>query len=373
MYGPGFSTVPKQKSIIMKNRITITTGGTAGHIYPMLGLYEHLIQKGYVVNFITDHRGKKYFTPSILDNVKILKINSPFNLKGLSKILSFFYLFYACIYSVILLIVNRPNLVIGSGGYASFPILTAASLLRINIIIYETNIILGKTNKIFYNSCKKLLVGCDDLDFFPKKFHSKAAYVGQLVRSAFLADFERKNLKDRLVILVIGGSQSSEFFGTNLAKAFSDIDKNIFPLQIYHQCKFEKFNEIENAYGDFKNYKLFEFDSNIRDLMQKSNLAITRSGSSTLSEMVAVNLPFIAVPLPSSLDNHQFYNAKYYEKKGCCWVLEQNFFNEDSLKKIILEIIKNNREQLDIKIRSMKLINMTNAIENFESEINKYL
>jgi len=118
---------------------------------------------------------------------------------------------------------------------------------------------------------------------------------------------------------------------------------------------------------------LFEFDSNIRDLMQKSNLAITRSGSSTLSEMVAVNLPFIAVPLPSSLDNHQFYNAKYYEKKGCCWVLEQNLFNEDSLKKIILEIIKNNREQLDIKIRSMKLINMTNAIENFESEINKYL
>ena len=357
----------------MKNKITITTGGTAGHIYPMLGLYEHLVQKGYVVNFITDQRGKKYFTSSILDNIKILKINSPLNLKGLSKILSFFYLSYACIYSLLLLITNRPNLVIGSGGYASFPILTAAFLLRINIIIYETNIVLGKTNKIFYKSCKKLLVGCNDLDFFPKKFHSKATYVGQLVRRDFLVDFQQKNFKDRLVILVIGGSQSSEFFGSNLAKTFADIDKNIIPLEIYHQCKLERFNEIKKAYGDFKNYKLFEFDSNIHNLMQKSNIAITRSGSSTLSEMVAVNLPFIAVPLPTSLDNHQLYNAKYYEKKGCCWVLEQNVFNEDSIKKIMLEIIKNNGEQLDIKIRNMKLINTTNSIENFESEINKYL
>ena len=357
----------------MKNRIAIATGGTAGHIYPMLGLYEHLIQKGYVVNFITDQRGKKYFTPSMLDSVKILKINSPFNLKGLSKILSFFYLFYACFYSLLLLIANRPNLVIGSGGYASFPILTAAFLLRINIIIYETNIVLGKTNKIFYKNCKKLLVGCDDLDFFPKKFHSKATFVGQLVRRTFFEDSQKKNFKDRLVILILGGSQSSEFFGSNLAKNFADIDKNIIPLEIYHQCKLEKFGEIENAYGDFKNYKLFEFDSNIHDLMQKSNIAITRSGSSTLSEMVAVNLPFIAVPLPTSSDNHQLYNAKYYEKKGCCWVLEQNVFNDDSMKKIILEIIRNNGEQLDIKIRNMKLINTTNPIENFEIEIKKYL
>ena len=66
----------------MKNKIIITTGGTAGHIYPMLGLYDYLSKKGYKINFVSDERGKKYFSSELLSKVTILKINSPFNLSG---------------------------------------------------------------------------------------------------------------------------------------------------------------------------------------------------------------------------------------------------------------------------------------------------
>jgi len=357
----------------MKNKIIITTGGTAGHIYPMLGLYDHLSNKGYKINFVTDERGKKYFSSELLSKVTILKINSPFNLSGWSKIFSFFNLIFASIFSFFFLIINRPNLVIGSGGYAYFPILIAASLLRINIIIYETNIILGKTNKFFYKFCKKLLVGFDDVNFFPKKFHSKTVYTGQLLRTSFLNVIQKKTTNENLTILIIGGSQSSEFFGKNLAKIFLDIDKEIIPLKIYHQCKFDKFDEIKSTYGKFLNYELFDFNPDIIDLMSKSDIAITRSGSSTLSELVAVNLPFIAIPLPTSLDNHQFYNAKYYENKNCCWILEQHNFNQENLKKLINEIINNNRQQLNNKINNMKVYSTINALENFEKEIIRYL
>lgn len=358
----------------MKKSIIITTGGTAGHIYPMLSLYDYLSNKGYKINFITDHRGKKYLYPQMLEKVKILNINSPYNLKGFSKIYSFFRLFYACIYSFIFLIFNRPNLVIGSGGYASFPLLIAAQVLRINIILYETNVILGKTNKFFYNFCKKLLVGCDDINFFPQKFKSvKTKYVGQLLRSSFLVNTKKQIFHDELSLLVIGGSQSSEFFGTNLVKILLEINKEITPLKIYHQSKIDKFEEIKLAYGEFKNYELFDFNPNIENLMSESDIAITRSGSSTLAELVAVNLPFIAIPLPSSLDNHQFYNAKYYENKGCCWILEQNNFKSESLKKIIIDIINNNRELLNKKIQNMKLLSQINSLENFEKEIISYL
>ena len=107
--------------------------------------------------------------------------------------------------------------------------------------------------------------------------------------------------------------------------------------------------------------------------MEKTDLAIVRSGSSTLSELVALNLPFIAVPLPSSLDNHQYYNAKFYEDRGCCWIIEQKVFNADALKKIFKEITNNENEQLKVKINNMKLLNKVNVLENFEKEIKEYL
>ena len=73
--------------------------------------------------------------------------------------------------------------------------------------------------------------------------------------------------------------------------------------------------------------------------MLEADIAITRSGSSAICEMVSLNLPFIAIPLPTSLDNHQYYNAKYFEDKGFCWLVEQNFFNIYKFKKMIIDIV----------------------------------
>lgn len=360
----------------MKKKIILTTGGTAGHVFPMIGLYEYLNNKQYDVTFVTDVRAKKYFDHKILNKVKIFNVNSPNNQKGFSKIFSLLSLFMFTIYSFFFLAKEKPQLIIGSGGYASFPVLMAAYFLKINIIIYETNAIIGRTNKFFYYFCKKLFIGFDNKKELPEKYQKKTVYVGQLLRDIFQNYDKQEILKKSnksLTLLILGGSQTAKFFGVNLASVLKGINKKIIPLTIFHQCKSEDQNLIKSAYGNDINVELFDFHPTIIDLMKKTDLAIVRSGSSTVSELVALNLPFIAVPLPTSLDNHQYFNAKFYEEKGCCWILEQKIFNAETFETIFREIVKNDKNQLNTKIKNMKLLNKANVLETFEKEIKQYL
>jgi len=357
----------------MNKKIVLSTGGTGGHIFPMIALYDYLISKNYDVSFVTDRRGKKYFADDTIHKNKIFNINSPFNQKGLFKFISIFQLFVSTVYSFFFLIKSRPAVIIGSGGYASFPILIAGYILNINIVTYETNTVLGRTNKFFYPFAKKLLLGFDILDHLQNKYQPKARYVGQLLRASFNRNINKVEKKNLFTILILGGSQAAEFFGEDFAKLLSELDKNFFKIKIFHQCKKDQIDKLKLTYGDSVNCELFDFKTNIAQLMLEADIAISRSGSSAISEMVSLNLPFIAIPLPTSLDNHQYNNAKYFEEKGFCWLVEQRFFNIQKFQKMIIDIVANNKEQLKIKIENMKTASKENVLIKFENEIKEYL
>lgn len=357
----------------MKKKIIITTGGTGGHVFPMLGLYDYLIANKYDVSFVSDQRVKKYLNSEILSKTKILNINSPFNVKGIYKFFTISSLLFSTISSFFFLIKNRPNLVIGSGGYASFPILIASIFLNIKYILYETNSIVGKTNKFFYFFSQKLLLGYNNKEFLPKKYRSKAFYVGQILRSSFLNKNYTKKDNDQKTILVMGGSQGSEFFNKTIPIIFNEINDIHFSFKIYHQCRENDLISTKSMYNNQDQVEVFSFKNNINEIMQKSDLAITRSGSSSIAEMINLELPFIAIPLPNSLDNHQFYNAKYYSDKNCCWLIRQQDFSFESFKKLIIDIFSASKKELNKKIFSIKQIEKINPITNFEKEILEYL
>ena len=102
--------------------------------------------------------------------------------------------------------------------------------------------------------------------------------------------------------------------------------------KIYWKKKYEE-NKLEN--------ELFSFDQEIFKKYIKADLAITRSGASSISELIFFGIPFIAIPLPKSKDNHQFYNAKDYYDKKLCWIVNQSDYRKDNLKEFILNLIKN--------------------------------
>ena len=108
------------------------------------------------------------------------------------------------------------------------------------------------------------------------------------------------------------------------------------------------------------------------DLILSSDLAITRCGASSTAELVYTITPFIAVPLPNSIDNHQYLNAKFYEDKDYCWVLDQNNFNKENLFNLIIEIIKD-KKKLQTKCQNMKKNYTDNVYSVIEEKIKEII
>mgnify|MGYP001207081006 CR=1 FL=1 len=146
-----------------KFKALIAIGGTGGHVFPGCCLADHLISKKYEVELVTDRRGFKYLQNFNYDKVSILS-SSPFNKKNFfTKIYSLIIIFYSIVRSLIYLTFNRPSIIFGMGGYASFPICIAASMLKIKFIIYENNLIIGKANKYLLPFAKKIFVAFENL------------------------------------------------------------------------------------------------------------------------------------------------------------------------------------------------------------------
>ena len=144
-------------------------------------------------------------------------------------------------------------------------------------------------------------------------------------------------------------------------------------IQIRQQCSKDQKNKIIDFYkkNEINNY-VFEFDKNMLELILSSDLAITRCGASTTAELTHTLTPFIAVPIPRSIDNHQYLNAKYYEERGCCWILEQNSFTIENLFKLMEETI-NNKKKLEEIQKNMKKNDNKNVYTNVENQVNEFI
>jgi len=235
--------------------------------------------------------------------------------------------------------------------------------------------VFGRTNKYLSSFSKKILLAKKITKNFPEKYKSKTYEVGSILNKNIInsSSFKGKNDKRKFSILVLGGSQGAEIFGRVIPTVVKMIKDAGYEIEINQQCTIGQKNSLIDFYkkNNIKNY-VFEFDKNILKLILPSNIAITRCGASTTAELVHTFTPFIAVPLPNSIDNHQYLNAKYYENKGCCWLLEQNNFNTKNLFNLIMETIKNENQLENIR-KNMKKNYNKNVYSNIENEIKEFI
>ena len=222
-----------------KTKILIAAGGTGGHVLPGYNLAKHLIEQDYHIELLLDKRGSQY-----LEKFKNLKISifpsSPLVTKSIySFFISFTYIFYSVLKSFYFLIFNRPSLIIGMGGYASFPICIAASILKIKIIIYENNLIIGKANKYLLPFAKNIIVSFKDIEGVPIKYKNKIIEIGNIVKKEII-NFSKENNNnikiDGLSIIVLGGSQAAKVFAEILPSIFLKCSTAGIPLKVYQQC-----------------------------------------------------------------------------------------------------------------------------------------
>ena len=260
------------------------------------------------------------------------------------------------------------------GGYASFPICLAASILKIKLIIYENNLVIGKANKFLLPFAKKLIVSFKDLEGVPKKYQEKISEIGNIIKEEIINHTRKiySNSNDKISILVLGGSQAAKIFAEVLPNIFRECKNQGINIKIYQHCLQSQNIELKLFYEKYKiEHEVFNFNKNLIEYFLKVNLAITRAGSSMLAELTNANIPFIAVPLPSSADNHQLKNAEFYESKKFSLLIEEKDLNLKLLKHI--ENIHNNSSILDKIIENQRQHSDKNVYKNIDKILKEIL
>lgn len=349
-------------------KILITTGGSGGHVVPSLSIYDAL-KDDYEVQISTDLRGSKYINN---ENYNYALIDVP-NL--FSNLLLFPYNIIKLCISIIksyqYLKLNNFNILISTGGYMSLPLCLAANLLNIKIYIFEPNSVLGRANKFMLSFAERIICYDKNLKGISEKLLNKIYLVKPLLRKEIYnyQKNEKITITEKKKLLIIGGSQGAKFFDEFITKIIIKLSKT-HKIQVLQQVT--NLNSKENIKKLYqKNYiehELFDFDDKLLIKAVNYDLAITRSGASTISELGYLNIPFVAIPFPYAKDNHQYYNAEYYEKKKSCWLIMQKDINEKSFKDLMIKIFEDQNEYFSKKGNLIQLTK-ENTWENNKSKL----
>ena len=343
----------------MKKNILIATGGSGGHIMPALVFYD-ILNKKFKSYISSDFRGLNYMNKKKY-NPKVLKTPQIFN----SYILFPFkmiLILYLIIKSVVFLRNNKIDIVLSTGGYAPIPLCLASLFLKKKLFIYEPNHVIGKSNKFFLPYCHKIFCHSEKIKLFPKKFKNKIVILAPIVRNIFKKK-KFNNIK-KFNLMIIGGSQGARIFNKNFHQVIFELSKKV-KLKVIHQTDVKNINFLKNFYDKYKiKNKVFSFDNNFFKLIKNCNFCITRGGSSTLAELFVLKIPFLAIPLQNSKDNHQFENAKFYKNKNCCWIIDEKNINKKKLYSKLSNIFLNKKE-----FKSKKdSLNKLNEIINWKKQ-----
>ncbi|MBQ9235851.1 MAG: undecaprenyldiphospho-muramoylpentapeptide beta-N-acetylglucosaminyltransferase [Alphaproteobacteria bacterium] len=344
--------------------VVLTAGGTGGHIYPAEALAVELRMKGFEVIFYTDERGLGNYKGvlSEIENVTIAS-GSVMGKDLKTKALSLLKVGIGVLQAMVHMLVKRPKVVVGFGGYASFPTAMAAVILRIPLIIHEQNSVMSRTNRILAPFARWVAQSFNHVRNTPQS--AKTFLSGMPIRGK-IAELNAKEYVspkagDKFNTVVLGGSQGAHIFSEVVPQMLGLLDDNSRKnLRIYQQCRKGEEEEIRNKYHAMGVDAVVEsFFVNMDELYTKADVMISRSGASSIYEIAAAGVPAILVPLASAADNHQYYNAKELTDANGALLIEQKDFTAENLLKVWRELADNAelRRELSYNAKRCAIVN----------------
>ena len=326
-----------------KSKIIISGGGTGGHLFPALAIAEELKVRFKDVEILfVGSLGRVEMTkvPAAGYNIIGLWVDGfqrSFSLKNLMFPIK---LFFSLIKSLFILMMNKPIIVVGTGGYASGPLIFVANLLKIPSLIQEQNSYPGITNKILSRSVDKIAVAYEGLDrYFPKE---KIVFTGNPIRKSIETScvdaFKAKKYFElnphRQTLVVLGGSLGAKIINNLIAEKldwFRSLD-----LQIIWQCGSLYYEKYKRLSSD--EVKILAFVNEMDKLYASADFIVSRAGAATLSELSCVGKPVILIPSPNVAENHQFHNAMAFANRNAAVVVTEKNLNtqfEGSFKTLL--------------------------------------
>lgn len=361
---------------LSSDKIILTAGGTGGHIYPAEALAVELQKRNYQVMFFTDQRGLGNYQ-GILKQIpnQTIYSGSIIGKSILTKFISLIKLTFGTIQAGFYLLKNRPAVVVGFGGYASFPTALSAIILRIPLIIHEQNSVMSRTNRLLARFATRTAQSFRKTKNTPSS--AKEFLCGMPIREAISQlYFQERDWKTQnsFSLIVLGGSQGAKILGEIVPKAISLLspDKQK-KLIIYQQCRKGEEDNIKSLYENTScKYIISSFFNNMPELYQKSSLIISRAGASSIYEIAAAGIPSILIPLPTAADNHQYYNAKELSNSKGAILVNQSDFSSEFLASKLNEYFEH-PENLQELSANTKACAITDAQIRLADEIEKFI
>ena len=198
----------------------------------------------------------------------------------------------------------------------SIPICLGRKILKIKIFLFEPNLVLGRANLFFLNYCDKIFTYSKNIKNLPKKMRYKNFVIKPLIRKNIFFSKKNKKKTNKFSILIIGGgSQGAKKFDNLFKKDLIKLSKN-FKIKLFHQTSNQNLKKSQKIlFSNNINSKVFSYTTDLYKIIKECDFVITRSGASTINELVFLEKPFLAIPFPFAKDDHQYYNAKYYVEK----------------------------------------------------------
>ena len=301
----------------MKRKIVIAGGGTGGHLFPGVALAKALkgIDITMEITFVGTKQGiESKVLPGEGFKLKTIISSGLLGKRGLNRWVSWSKLPVGAAQSMYFLIRNRPNLVVGVGGYVSAPLVFSAWLLRIPILIHEQNVFPGMANKWLGKIADKVAVSYkESTQFFLKR---KVEVTGNMIHEKLCQPREEfpPPLKQPFGVLILGGSQGAHSINMAMVEALDLLSDRKERLHITHQTGDADYENIKKQYaakGFSANVMSFITDMPVR--YRLASLVICRSGATTLAEITAAGRVSFLIPFPYAANNHQEHNARIIE------------------------------------------------------------
>lgn len=351
--------------------IMLSGGGTGGHIYPAIAIANALKERYPDAKFLfvgAQDRMEMEKVPQAGYDIEGLWISGLQRKLTLKNALFPFKVISSILKSKTLIKKFKPNVVIGTGGFASGPLLHVAASKGLPTLIQEQNSYPGITNKLLSKKAKSICVAYDGLErFFPKE---KIKLTGNPVRQDLLhiaskreqAKAHFKLNADKLTVLVLGGSLGARRINELIASKLDFFKTK--DVQVVWQCG-KLYYETYKAYNSTQNVQVHAFLNAMDLAYAAADVIISRAGASSVSELCIVGKPVVFIPSPNVAEDHQTKNASALANKDAALLIKENDLDaEFEACFTTLLASKTQQEQLSKNIKTLALANATEDIVN---------
>lgn len=349
----------------------IMAGGTGGHIFPGLALAHVLRQRGWQVFWLGAMGGMELdLVPKhgfVIEAIPISGVRR----NGLKRWLIMpFMLLRALISTTAILLQQRPQIVIGFGGYPALPGGIISWILRTPLIIHEQNAVAGLTNRLLSKLARRTLFA------FPNAFPGRSGLVGNPVRPEIIAvDPPQTRFAARvgaLTVLVIGGSRGAWILNETLPQALSLFALDERPT-VVHQAGVTELETVQAAYQ--KRGIRADCHAFIDDMAReyaRADIVVCRAGALTIAELAAVGVASILVPLSTAVDDHQTGNSRYLTKAQAAYLLPEDQLSAQTLYQSLRQLTREKCLAMALRARKLALVDADERIADIcESLVQK--